>query len=195
MAAGPLIVFEGIDRSGKSTQVHMLADALRAAGLEVECLRFPDRASPLTGALVDSFLKGHQHGDVPPECMELIFGANRREKAAHIAQRLAAGCTLLIDRYVDSGAAYGTAQGMDATWSHNLDAGMPEADLVIFLDLPAAKAGLRAGFGSERFERVEFLSKVRNAYMHLRGPRWYMVDADRPACDVHADVVKAVLGQ
>ena len=75
---GAFIVFEGLDRSGKSSQVQLLASHLRDAGVSsVETMRFPDRSTP-TGQKIDAYLKSTQ--DIDDKTLHELFASNRFEK-------------------------------------------------------------------------------------------------------------------
>ncbi|WIA10880.1 hypothetical protein OEZ85_011046 [Tetradesmus obliquus] len=181
---GTFIVFEGIDRSGKSTQARLLAQALQQHGLAVEELKFPDRSSPLTGSVINSYLAAaaaatdEEDDDVhASETMQLLFSANRREKAGYIERQLQAGTTLIVDRYTYSAMAYATSVlGLGAEWCQALDTGLPQPDLVILMDLPARDAASRPGFGGERYESQACLERVRMSFLAMVEPTlWFRV--------------------
>lgn len=100
---GALIVFEGLDRSGKTTQARRLTEELNAAGRAAIFRRFPDRSLG-TGSVIDGYLCGRY--DLPDESVHLIFAANRWERAAELREALAAGTHVIVDRYAHSGVAY-----------------------------------------------------------------------------------------
>ncbi len=176
---GRLIAVEGIDQSGKQTQVERLAARLRAAGLPVRSLAFPAYETPV-GRLLRDYLTGSPAASEPgPELRQLLFVANRWEIEPAIRAALAAGETVIVDRYTGSGCAYGRAQGLDAAWVDALERGLPEPDLVALLDLPPAEAFARKRAGRDRYEaQVELLERSRAAYLRLAADRgWLVLDA------------------
>eukprot|EP01071_Lankesteria_metandrocarpae_P008183 Lankesteria_metandrocarpae@DN4895_c0_g1_i2.p1 len=74
---GALIVFEGIDRSGKTTQTKLLTDALQQDGVSCRSVRFPDRSTPI-GSLLNTYLTSVDT-HLPHEACNLLFAANRWE--------------------------------------------------------------------------------------------------------------------
>ena len=162
---GALIVLEGLDRSGKSSQSERLRAALAARGHPVLLWRFPDRASA-TGQVINAYLaSGSELADA---AIHLLFSANRWEKASALEAALAAGTSVICDRYAYSGAAFTAAKhvpGLDLAWCKAPDRGLPAADALVFLSVSADVAAARGGYGAERYERADF--QVRG----LRGGR------------------------
>eukprot|EP00882_Tetradesmus_deserticola_P016282 GHRQ01017380.1.p1 GENE.GHRQ01017380.1~~GHRQ01017380.1.p1 ORF type:complete len:252 (+),score=51.22 GHRQ01017380.1:209-964(+) len=158
---GAFILFEGVDRCGKSTQTSLLTKALQDKGVAVESWNFPDRKNTVTGPAIHEYLTGKEdHND---QTIHLLFSANRWEKSNALLQALQAGTSLVVDRYAYSGVAYSAAKGlagMDAAWCKAPDSGLPAPDLVVYLELGNAAAAARAGFGEERYEKADFQDKV-----------------------------------
>ncbi|CAM6099581.1 unnamed protein product [Calypogeia fissa] len=110
---GALIVLEGLDRSGKSSQCKALATFLRSRGESVQEWRFPDRTTEI-GRMISSYLVGTSNLD--DNAVHLLFSANRWEKRALMEATLQAGTTLLVDRYSYSGVAFTAAKRLDLEW-------------------------------------------------------------------------------
>ncbi|KAI8917183.1 thymidylate kinase-domain-containing protein [Powellomyces hirtus] len=187
---GALVVFEGIDRSGKTSQTNLLNEALSARGIPSALRRFPDRTTP-TGLLISSYLEGQKN--LSDQVIHLLFSSNRWEATNEMKEMLESGTTLIVDRYAYSGVAYTAAKGAaDLDWCKAPDRGLLTPDLVIYFDIPTSVAASRAEYGGERYEKVEFQEKVRSQFAKLGegDKRWAMVDAARPVEDIH----EAVLG-
>jgi hypothetical protein len=88
---GAFILFEGVDRCGKTTQVGLLKDNL-AKSKRVEQIRFPERKSAV-GQLIDSYLQSNSN--LNDQSIHLLFSANRWEQADGIEAKLAGGCNLV----------------------------------------------------------------------------------------------------
>ncbi|KAJ4329582.1 Thymidylate kinase, partial [Ascochyta clinopodiicola] len=149
MERGKLIVFEGLDRAGKTTQCRMLAEALRKDGQKVEFMRFPDRTTPI-GQMINSYLAGETAQE--DHVIHLLFSANRWEAVPKILSLINAGTTIILDRYYYSGAVYSAAKqnpSMPLSWCRAPDIGLPRPDLCVFLDISAEAAAKRGGFGTE----------------------------------------------
>lgn len=186
---GALIVLEGVDRAGKSTQSRKLVDALCAAGHRAELLRFPDRSTEI-GKLLSSYLE--KKSEVEDHSVHLLFSANRWEQVPLIKERLNQGITLIVDRYAFSGVAFTNAkENFSLHWCKQPDVGLPKPDLVVFLQLRLAEAVDRGGFGQERYEEGAFQERALRCFHQLMEDRtlnWKMVDASRSIEDVHKEL-------
>jgi dTMP kinase len=146
---GAFILFEGGDRCGKSTQTKRLEEKLRADGVAVEGIRYPNRTSTI-GQMINNYLASTT--DMDDRTIHLLFSANRWEANKSIHASLEAGTTLICDRYAYSGAAFTSAKGLDLEWCKNPDRGLPAPDAIIYLDMPIEEAAKRGDFGEERYK-------------------------------------------
>uniref|UniRef100_A0A8C3WQF2 Thymidylate kinase n=1 Tax=Catagonus wagneri TaxID=51154 RepID=A0A8C3WQF2_9CETA len=186
---GALIVLEGVDRAGKSTQSRKLVDALCAAGHRAELLRFPERSTAI-GQLLASYLE--KKSEVEDHSVHLLFAANRWEHVPLMKEKLSQGITLVVDRYAFSGVAFTSAkENFSLDWCKQPDAGLPKPDLVLFLELQLAEAAARGGFGLERYESGAFQWRALQRFRQLMGDAslpWKTVDASRSIEDVHREI-------
>lgn len=195
---GRLFVFEGIDRSGKSTQASLLKAYLEGTGKRVEAVKFPER-STLIGSLIDQYLKGTTEGAcrLDDHAVHLLFSANRWEFDQWIREKLDGGVDLIFDRYFYSGIAYSAAKGLDLEWCKAADSGLPPGDLVFQLSLDPLLACQRPDFGAERYERVALQQAVASIFKQQFSslPNWRCVSVDGvDAMAVHAQVISLVNG-
>jgi len=180
---GALVVLEGCDRSGKTTQVQKLVQRLNDDGLKTKMLRFPERTTGI-GKMINEYLKCDK--DLDDHAIHLLFSANRWEMVDEMKKALDSGENILVDRYAYSGVAFSAAKdGLDIEWCKQPDVGLPEPDLVCFLDVSEEMAKKRADFGGERYEKTEFQARVRNNYDKLSDSRWKYIDADKTLEQVH----------
>ncbi|KAK4542249.1 hypothetical protein LTR36_006902 [Oleoguttula mirabilis] len=194
---GKLIVFEGLDRSGKSTQCERLVTHLRHQGQKVEHLRFPDRTTPI-GKMISSYLSGQTQQE--DHVIHLLFTANRWEVAKSIEKFVEEGTTVVVDRYYYSGCVYTAAKGvpgLDLEWCRQPEVGLPRPDVCIFLDIAAEEAAKRGGYGAERYEKQEMQNRVRELFAELRrhgdeGDDIVVVDAGRSVEEVDGSIQEAV---
>jgi len=197
------ITLEGIDRSGKSTQAAMLAEALGPATM---LLREPGGTE--MGERVRAMLKDADL-ELDPRAELLLFCAARAELCARVvAPARAAGTEVVCDRFIDSTAAYqGAARGLGIEMVEGLNAiaaARAFPDLTILLRIDPAEAERRgqlrlasgAADGSDRFEAegLEFQERVAEAYEELavrHGDRIVVVEAGGAPHDVHRRILAA----
>lgn len=188
---GVFVAVEGLDRCGKTTQVEMLRDALEAQGFRVLALKLPDRAST-TGAFIDRHLRGIER--LPKEQLQTLFAENRREKEPLIRESIACGHIVIVDRYSHSGVAYGAATGLSPVECATKEVGMPQPDVVFYLDVTPAVASARAGYGEEVYERAEFQIAVREEFFRMMDPSsWCIIDGTLSPPDIHARIFERVI--
>eukprot|EP01041_Mallomonas_annulata_P005215 gene5215-10435_t len=186
---GAFILFEGIDRCGKSTQSSMLSQFLSITMMS-ELIRFPNRTSCI-GQLINSYLASTS--DMNDQTIHLLFSANRWEASKEIESKLASGCTLVCDRYAYSGVSFSAAKGLDFEWCKSCDYGLPAPDCIIYLDMPVEEAAKRGHYGEERYEKVELQLKVRENFMKMKDSDatklpWYTLDASRSIEELHEEI-------
>jgi dTMP kinase len=176
---GLLISFEGVDGSGKSTQLGRLAARLRAVGIEPLLVREP--GGTRLGEQVREVLLDPATGDIDPAAEALLYAASRAELVAStIEPALAAGRVVLMDRYVDSSLAYqgaGRGLGVDRVLEANLLATrgrLPHRTVLVALEPDQARARLAATDApADRLEQAgsAFFERVHAAYEQL-AQRW-----------------------
>lgn len=186
-----LIVLEGLDGAGKSTQVRKLREYLASVRPALEYIHFPRYDAPVYGELIGRFLRGGfgSLDSVHPRLVALLYAEDRRTAAPVMRKALEGGGTLLLDRYVYSNVAYQCAKTEDPAEAAELRDwileteygafGIPRPDLNIFLDVPITfvKKSLDAGreadadrsylHGRQDIHEADiaFQQKVREVYL------------------------------
>lgn len=143
-----LLVIEGLDGAGKSTQVSMLQEHLTQKGISYKYLHFPRTDSPVYGDLISRFLRGElgDNNQVNPYLVALIYAGDRADAKALLEQWMEEEVTIILDRYVYSNIAYQCAKLHDENQRNDLKKWilhtefdyfkLPKPDLNIFLDVP-----------------------------------------------------------
>jgi len=198
---GRFITFEGLEGVGKSTQIARAAEHLRRAGIEPVVTREPG-GTPLAEKLRALVLEPAPEPIAPTAEVLIMFAARASHVAEVIRPALAAGRTVLCDRFTDATEAYqGGGRGINAAWIRELARiAHPRLapDLTLLFDAPADVALARLpgrGTGHDRIEAegAVFFERVRKSYLAIaqREPeRVRIVDATRPADEVAADVAR-----
>ena len=197
---GLLLAVEGIDGTGKSTQVRRLAETLREDGYPVVVTREPTDG-PYGRQIRDFFAKRHQLS--PAAELELFMNDRRQHVREVIAPALAAGRIVVTDRYYLSTAAYQGAAGRDPEeiMAAN-EAFAPVPDLVLLLTLPPA-LGIRRirelrGETLNDFEQEESLGKVAKIFASLQRDYITRIDASGTLAEVQELIgarVRALLAE
>ncbi len=202
---GKFITFEGIDGSGKSTQLRMLASELRFRGFNVLTTCEPG-GTPLGRRLREAFLETEE--TVAPLAELLLFAADRAQHVNFLVKpALEQGKTVISDRYSDATFAYqGAGRGFSETTVNQiieLATDELKPDLTLFFDLPIQKALLRTNARTEKGEKknrmdretAEFYERVRGAYLNIgenEPERFRIVDAEGSTDEVKTRVLKIV---
>jgi len=188
------IVFEGLDGSGKTTQLSKLADMLKQR--KVKCITTQEPTDFPTGVLIREALR--KNVEFLPETLALLFAADRFEHVNKaILPELNKGVSVLCHRFVFSNLAFqGLAMPMDKVLAYNrsaLDLLMP--DLTVFVDTPpdlCIRRIHRERENIELFEREDILRAVRENYLRafemLPDTEVWRIDGDRPEEEVFADI-------
>ncbi|KAJ6070808.1 hypothetical protein N7467_012127 [Penicillium canescens] len=193
---GALIVVEGLDRAGKSSQCEMLRGFLSEQGHVVKYIRFPDRTTPI-GKLIDSYLRGSSHQD--DHSIHLLFSANRWEVAKSIEEDIASGTTVIVDRYSYSGVVYSAAKAnptLSLDWAWQPEIGLPRPDICLFLGISPEEAAKRGGFGAERYENEAMQTRVRQLFQTIfeKMQDVAIFDAGKSMDEVSKEIQSAVTG-
>lgn len=143
-----LIVLEGLDGAGKSTQVKKLKKFISSTGRELRYLHFPRFDAPVVGEMIAKFLRGDfgNISQVHPMLVALLYAEDRRDAAVIMRRWLLQGDIVLLDRYVYSNIAFQCAKIEDPDEAGRLrdwiltseyeDFNIPRPDINIFLDVP-----------------------------------------------------------
>jgi len=198
--SGKFIVFEGIDGAGKSTQVALLSERLRALGNEVHLTAEPTSAA--SGKAIREALSGSVRKS---ECeMATMFVLDRiAHSKDEISPLCESGKTIISDRYYYSTLAY-QGQTTSYEWVKTMNLGCPEIkrpDLCIYLDLLPEQSLARINARNESleiYENIEKLTNVRRAFLSViddlkkEGDKIFIVSADRAPEDIADEIFNIV---
>jgi len=186
-----LIVFEGIDGSGKTSLSRMFHEHLLQGGIPALWLREPT-TSPL-GEKIRRLAQEKETMAIQEE-LDLFLQDRRWDVEVNILPALRAGKTVVMDRYYYSNACYQGARGLDMEAILETNRSFaPEPDLVFIIDVDVERALERIGRARQGvarlFEKKDFLEKVRGNYLALRGANLALIDGNPGLETVMADVL------
>ena len=187
---GKIIVLEGTDKAGKTTQSRLLSEALKVTGKVCVIIDFPDYTTAI-GMEIRALLDGRR--DYPAEAMHLLFSANRWEKKKEIESMVESGTIIVLNRYWQSNLSYGAANGIDTNWLLNLDKGLPKEDLVVVIlvnpDVSTKRAETQDAFESN----PQLAAKAYKNYLKFAKQfGWKVIDGSKNKDQVHQEVMKIV---
>ncbi len=207
MGRGLFISFEGTEGCGKSTQIHLLKEALVEKAREVVLTREPG-GTPAGEAIRHLLQFSPDGAAITPETELLLFTASRAQLVREVIRpALARGATVLSDRFLDSTTVYqGVARKVPATAVQTINefaVGDCVPDITIVLDLHPEEAAVRLADREctegelDRMEQepMDFYIAVRNAYLELarsQPDRIHVVDANQPPADIAKQILTLV---
>ncbi len=195
-----LIVLEGLDGAGKSTQIERLRAYIEGRGLKTEYLHFPRFDAPVYGDLIARFLRGELGSvdTVDPYVVALLFAGDRADAAATIRRWMDRGSVVILDRYVYSNIAYQCSKLVEVKaantlkkWILDTEYGyfaIPRPDLSLFLDVPIGfvERKLREQRDGDDREYLHGAQDIHEASMELqRRVRQTYLDAAREDATLH----------
>ncbi len=177
---GILIVFEGIDGSGKSTQIQILRNILSDKGLDVVVFREPSQ-SPWGKKIKEK--AAFPDSLTPEEELELFLKDRKDNVKKNLKPSLAKNKIILLDRYYFSTMAYQGAKGLDVEKIRQMNESFAiRPDLVFILDVDAGRALHRIQDRRNKdllFERLDYLVEVRKIFRHFKGDNIFHVDGKK----------------
>lgn len=216
-------VTEGLDGSGKSTQIKLLTSYFEEHKIAFKYLHFPRTDSPVFGDLISKFLRG-ELGDinnVHPYLVALIYAGDRKDASETVKKWLEEGYVVMIDRYVHSNIAFQCAKITDIKekqklrdWINYLEYDyfkIPKPDLSLFLDVPFSFTTQKLSRGRSGADRkylggakdiheedLTFQQKVREVYLWQVEEEWdfQMIDCSSQKGEMLSpeEIFKKILG-
>ncbi len=191
---GLLIVIEGIDGAGKSTQARILLRKLKSLGYNAVTSREPTRGK--WGLEIKKLAK--RPDSLSPEEELALFIRDREENVEeNLKPALSRKKVVILDRYYFSTIAYQGAKGINPSRIQRLNEKFAvKPNLVFILDIDAGKGLARIHKRKKKdllFEREGYLVKVGKIFKGIRGRKFIHIDASRPRKDISAEILAAVL--
>ncbi|MFP4198095.1 MAG: dTMP kinase [Halanaerobium sp.] len=203
MAEGFFITFEGIEGSGKTTQINLLADYLQQKGFEVVVSREPGGTD--LGEKIRQLLLDTQYDSMDYRTEILLYAADRAQHVKEIIKpALKQGKIVISDRFADSNLAYQAAgRGLDYELVYQIndwviDSTWPDLTLLLDIDIKEGLKRARALSLDEAGDRLErevddFHQRVRDAYLKMaEAERFALVDAGGTKEEVQKEIKQII---
>jgi thymidylate kinase len=192
MRKGKFIVVYGANNLGKTTQVSMLAEALRRSATRiVTIIKYPIYDLEPTGPKLNSILrKGEKVDDLT---VQKLFAKNRRDFEKELKRMLRLGHWVIAEDYKGTGIAWGVTRGIPLEEMEKINRNLLPEDFAILLDGKRYKSAIETGHMNEGSEKI--WKKARQVHQML-GERygWLKVNANQRMKEVHRDVMKKIVG-
>lgn len=177
---GILIVFEGKDKCGKTTQAKLLVKKLNDMNIKTKYIAFPHRYTEI-GKKIDKYLK--KEICYTPKEIEKLLAENRKEMQSYIKSNLQNNINIVLDRYYISGIVYSIALGIEPDLY--LNNGIIEPDVTILMDYVYGKVN-----NIEKYETIEFQSKL-NFYGYIE-ENWCVFDYPSSIEKINNDIIDII---
>lgn len=200
---GRLITLEGIDGTGKTTQIASLSASLRERGISVLELREPGGTA--IGEAIRQILLDNKHSGMSDETELLLFTAARAQSVREIMlPALANGTWIICDRFLDSTLAYqGYGRGMDLATINSINGFAVDGcrpDITILLDLPVETAVSRLSSRQTKADRLDgesraFMQRTRDGYLAAAAHepnRIIVINAEQSATDLAKNIFNII---
>lgn len=192
---GYLVVFEGIDGTGKSTHCRLLGDYLQGRGVAAICLSEPTQG--VWGKKIRKILVEGRNGITPEEELVLFINDRKEDVELNIKPALEQKKVVLIDRYYYSTAAYQGALGLDP---HRIcrdnEVFAPKPDLVFMFEVSPEQCldRIKANRtdGPNTFEQLDYLKTVQGIFNLFSGPQFRRIDTGPTQAEVHAQLCREI---
>jgi len=191
---GILIVFEGIDGSGKSTQAEILLNRLQEEDFDVVYFREPSK-----GKWGRKIKKKALHPDSlsPEEELDLFLKDRKENVEKNLKPALQKKRVVILDRYYFSTIAYQGAKGIDEKLIKRMNEEfVVEPDLVFIFDIDPQKGLERIENRKKKdrlFEREDYLVKVREIFRSFKGEKFVHIDALKSEEEISKEIEEIVL--
>jgi len=193
---GILVVFEGLDGSGKTTQAKLLVDNLQKHGRKALYLKEPTDGR--WGRKIREIASRGRDNVTPRQELEFFLRDREEDVKNNILPALANGETVVMDRYIHSNMAYQGALGFDVEMIRKENLRFPQPDAVFFLDV-APGVGLRRITGGRKgganvgYEKLDYLEKVYEIFRQKEFDAMIRINGEREAEEIQVEIMNRAI--
>lgn len=189
---GKFIALLGVNNIGKSTQAQMLAGRVWHEGLHAELTKYPAYDIRPSGPMLNAYLRQGNPDQLSAREFQMLQVLNRTHRESAIQVWLEGGRYVIAEDYTGTGIAWGIGTGMEKNFLLNLNSHLLKEDITILLDGEPFSQGEEAEHKHENDR--DLIAHVRDIHRNLALEfGWKMVNANRPASEVHEEIWRHVL--
>ncbi len=188
---GKFITIYGVNGVGKSTQSKLLVDYLLKQKKKAEYLKYPIYSLSPSGLILNEYLRQKNKFNLSPREAQIIFTLNRTQYQSELQKRLNCGTIIVAEDYIQTGVAWGVANGISQKFLETINSHLIRENLSILLDGTPFSNSLNK---NHLHEKNEFLiKKVRTTFVHLaKSNHWPIIAANQPIKLVYHQIIKIV---
>lgn len=191
MREGLFIVIYGINNLGKTTQVEMLLESLKKAGLKAEYIKYPIYDLEPTGPKINQVLRCGQKQEISEEELQELYTQNRRDYQSSLCKKIDESVNIIAEDYIGTGLAWGWSKGADLERMIENNKGLLKPDIEILLDGERFLESKEDGHLHESND--ELMEKCRANHLQLAERfNWEVVNANQTQEEVHGDILKII---
>jgi dUTP pyrophosphatase len=185
--AGKLIVLYGINNLGKSTQVKLLVERLKANGYKAEYLKYPIYDLNPSGVILNDYLRNGNPYELSSKEAQIIYAMNRTQYQTELINKLESGINVIAEDYKGTGIAWGLGAGVDENFLKKINSHLVPEDLVFLFDGDRFRQAIENNHKHENNE--DLMTKVRWAHLKLREEYgWLKINANDTIENIHEEL-------
>ncbi len=186
---GQFIVLYGINNLGKSTQAHMLVDALNARGIAAEYLKYPVYDLSPSGPLINAYLREGNPFGLSAREAQILYTLNRTQYEPLLHQKLADGITVIAEDYIGTGLAWGGGAGVDMDFLATINSHLLPEDRAFLFEGQRFTEGIESSHKHEQDD--ELTSKVKDLHQMLAHKHgWTLINANQDKEVIHHELLQ-----
>jgi len=184
---GKLIVFYGVNNTGKTTQAKILVDKLKAQKIKAEYIKYPIYSLKPSGDILNNYLRGGNEYDLTPRENQIINALNRTQFNPKLEEKLLEGINIVAENYISTSIAWGVASGVSQKFLTNINSHLQKEDLAFLFRGERFLNSIEKGHKHENNNKL--INKVKKVYLELaQRNNWEIINANQKIEEIHKQI-------